>query len=961
MLSKAKQFIEKYANEESYNLNTETAELPYKDQRKLFLNTLHGENQGYICLPRKKVFRNPEDAFWKDENGKNRKKSVWYNNNFYELNSVIDPDQLIWANTNDSYVSMNPMDGGKNDKGQMLRDDQHCIGINGMFLDLDIMHELSPYDCGLADEICSIVISVLKRILPQPTMIVSSGRGLTWIYCYRQLIPNPTAITECGTKKEVKNLNPDVERHDDIYKAFVNNVQTLFDRDIIEVDPHVTDHARVCRHPGTINRKAGRYAKLLECNPEYKYDPEELYKKLKVKPKIDEKYKTAKKKENDCKIFETKQDASSIKKKQRQSDNKVLFAPIELKNAAKYRIPKMYKIPEKKNLVEGTGRHRFIFVFYCHLRLLHNRAIAEKETQGLNAKFAEPLSEKEIQHLIEYVDAHEESYKRSVHENGVYIFGTLKFVEFLPISEDEARQMGFLKSHEERQKWKKNQEEALRRDYNIAKLWLEGLSAKKISEMLENEFPHTCVKTVKNVLKRLGLNAKRNQKLEDIDFEGKKRYAKKTDKKISGRVNSAKIQEEEKEKDERVENKLIGNGNIIENVNRISAQSDDVKKRLYIWKNLLAGESCCILGAAGTGKSTFVKKYIDYVAEQGRKIKILAPTGCAATQINGETIHHGLHIPVQDSYECIPEFESEDLWKISEYDVVVIDEIGMVSLELYRHVVAKIREAEKMRNKHIQIVLTGDFRQLAPVSNGKESYAFMDEEFGNVYVLEYIWRQEDTLSASILTKIANGDKTEIVDVNKMAVKFDEMIMTEWLETGAVYLGAYREDIDRVNNLMIHKHCHDVSFRIWIGEGKNVNNSKFWKMPTYIGMPVMFLKNTKQYANGTRGIIRKVYKNHVAVEMENRMIKVYQKKMLDENGMEVKQFPFKPAYAITIHKSQSLTLERIILNPSCFAAGQLYTALSRVRSLQNIMLTRKIQKKDLIVSKEVQEFMEKWQT
>lgn len=134
MLSKAKQFIEKYANEESYNLNTETAELPYKDQRKLFLNTLHGENQGYICLPRKKVFRNPEDAFWKDENGKNRKKSVWYNNNFYELNSVIDPDQLIWANTNDSYVLMNPMDGGKNDNEEFQKYMEDLIDIQNPVL-----------------------------------------------------------------------------------------------------------------------------------------------------------------------------------------------------------------------------------------------------------------------------------------------------------------------------------------------------------------------------------------------------------------------------------------------------------------------------------------------------------------------------------------------------------------------------------------------------------------------------------------------------------------------------------------------------------------------------------------------------------------------------------------------------------------------------------------------------------
>ena len=153
-----------------------------------------------------------------------------------------------------------------------------------MHLDIDVLHGLVPYDQHLADQIIAIVISILLRELPKPTIIVLSGRGLTWIYRYDHLILNPTTQEIRGKRKIVSHLNPDVFTHDCVYKMLIQKVQSLFDPAIIEVDSRITDHARILRMPGTINRKAGRYATIFDCDPACRYAPEQLYEYFNISP-----------------------------------------------------------------------------------------------------------------------------------------------------------------------------------------------------------------------------------------------------------------------------------------------------------------------------------------------------------------------------------------------------------------------------------------------------------------------------------------------------------------------------------------------------------------------------------------------------------------------------------------------------------------------------------------------------
>lgn len=124
------------------------------------------------------------------------------------------------------------------------------------------------------------------------------------------------------------------------------------------------------------------------------------------------------------------------------------------------------------------------------------------------------------------------------------------------------------------------------------------------------------------------------------------------------------------------------------------------------------------------------------------------------------------------------------------------------------------------------------------------------------------------------------------------------------------------------------------------------------LPVYIGMPVMTILNSEGlYANGTRGIITKIKKNSITIkDINGKVINIHRKKIYALNNEEayIYQFPIVPAYAMTIHKAQRLTLNRIILNPKTFVTGQAYVALSRVRCLKNIILTRKLREDDILI-------------
>ena len=266
-----------------------------------------------------------------------------------------------------------------------------------------------------------------------------------------------------------------------------------------------------------------------------------------------------------------------------------------------------------------------------------------------------------------------------------------------------------------------------------------------------------------------------------------------------------------------------------------------------------------------------------------------------------------------------------------------------------------------MRNGILDV--NNDFVKWGSLYAFSSAVAKQSQIWSDPIILRHVWRQSDQEFCVALQAVATGDVSGAMYINnhvQVGIGHDSLV--ESLETGSVYLAAHRNKVNAVNRMMLLRHKNDLSYKEWKSDGLQSGISDLFSVPdvvvTYEGMPVVFVQNEDRFCNGMRGIIKKVYESYVLVEADGRKMKIYPRDIYANDGSErtVRQLPIVPAYGMTIHKAQGLTLNKVILDPGCFEIGQLYTALSRVRTIQDIVLTRKIKPSDLMVSRDVQMFL-----
>ena len=375
---------------------------------------------------------------------------------------------------------------------------------------------------------------------------------------------------------------------------------------------------------------------------------------------------------------------------------------------------------------------------------------------------------------------------------------------------------------------------------------------------------------------------------------------------------------------------------------------------------LLSGRSALLTGAAGTGKTYLLNTFIAQVRKRGKKVSVTATTGLAATHLGGNTIHSWSGIGVSDH---LPNNFFERLSKtrrdvISKTDVLIIDEISMLHdfrLDMIDKVLRTVRENDQPFGG-IQLVMSGDFFQLPPVNRPNEQgggfvvYSDAWQELRPaVLYLERQYRQNDEQLLEILTALRTGDvRRRHVEALLARTKIEPP------DGDITELHTVNVDVDDINiQKLAELPGEERSYQQTTTGSKiyveNLQRSVLApeNLVIKLGALVMAVKNSPQklYANGSIGTVvdfEPLTEYPVVEFRDGRRVTmvpdVWELRDGERKRASISQVPLRLAWAITVHKSQGMTLDvaKIDLRKA-FVEGMGYVALSRVRDLDNLYL------------------------
>lgn len=408
-----------------------------------------------------------------------------------------------------------------------------------------------------------------------------------------------------------------------------------------------------------------------------------------------------------------------------------------------------------------------------------------------------------------------------------------------------------------------------------------------------------------------------------------------------------------------------------------------------------SGKNVFITGNAGTGKSTLLN-YFTRITD--KNFAVLAPTGVAALNVGGQTIHSFFGFKPDVTVNSVTKVRDASI--LEGLDILVIDEISMVRADLFDCIEKSLRINRKNNAPFggVQVVVIGDLNQLPPiVTRDEESifsgqpgslydspFFFSSEAFKSanfeVVVLSKVYRQNDNYFLSLLNAVRNNSLTN-QDIYSLNARVDPEYIPDQKDF-TIHITTTNRRASELNEFQLSKTPGEV----FTFKGSVIGNFDFKYLPVdesislKVGAQVMMLNNDreKRWVNGSLGkvteiimdedyedIIEVLLDSGEVVEVNSHTWDIYRyeydkdsKKLIANVVGSYTQYPMKLAWAVTIHKSQGKTFDRVVIDTDrgIFAHGQLYVALSRCKTLDGIILRKPITRRDLILDNKISEFM-----
>lgn len=392
-------------------------------------------------------------------------------------------------------------------------------------------------------------------------------------------------------------------------------------------------------------------------------------------------------------------------------------------------------------------------------------------------------------------------------------------------------------------------------------------------------------------------------------------------------------------------------------------------------------------GKAGSGKTEVLKWILEHTLKD---IVALAPTGVAALNIGGQTIHSFFHL--KPTLQTVNDFEeiaipSKLRGALNKLDAIIIDEISMVSVDIIE-MIDKI--LKKARNSilpfgGVQMIFFGDLYQLPPITK-KDTYNYLKDLYGGVfffnspalkesglkiYELNHIFRQDDLDFKNLLNQVRSGNNSkEVIDaINKQVAKN--------IPNGEfITIASTKSIVDAINTSKLKSiDSPEYVYKAVInGDFKESNYPTDSELHLKVGAQVMMTANDKKrrWVNGSLGTVVELNDNYIKVKINNIEYTIQDflwedyrykynpetKEIYKEVASNFNQYPIKLAWATTIHKSQGKTFNSVLidLGDGTFDTGQLYVALSRCTTLDKLYLKTPVKPSDIKVNMEVVNFM-----